>query len=227
MQKDTSLPVDRFKPPRIRRKAEQTRGLIRDAATELFSERGYLGTSISDIAQRSGVAKSNIFYFYKNKDDLWIDAVEHAFSMVHGLVDTPALQDFKPTWPLFEALLREHILTCARYPAFVKIPMMEGGTHSWRTEYLAEHHVKRSVAWFRAFLQPYITAGMIPEGREFELQALLSGGAQLLFSQAAMFALVLDRDRLDEVFAADYAAFVVSLLRRAASVPEVEGLRKI
>lgn len=207
---------DLERKPRTRRTAEQTRGLILSAAAALFAERGYLGTSLGDVAERSGVAKSNILYFYKNKDELWKDAVDHVFEAIHSLVDVPALQEFEPTWALFEGLLREHVLTCARHPAFIKIPLIEGSQRSWRTDWLAERHIKRSVAWFREFLQPFVNVGMVPDGKAFELQTLLSGGAQLLYSQEALFSAVLGRDRLDEAFAADYARFVVGLLKKAA-----------
>ncbi|MCM0001388.1 MAG: TetR/AcrR family transcriptional regulator, partial [Erythrobacter sp.] len=135
-----------------------------EAAAALFAERGFLGTSLADIAEASGVTKSNIFYFFTGKDELWKAAVDHVFDSLHSQVDTPGLRDFTPSWELFEAVLREHVLTCARQPAYIKIPLIEGSQHSWRTEWLAERHMKRSVAWFAAFLAPFVDAGMIPPG---------------------------------------------------------------
>jgi len=202
---------------RLRRTAEQTRLLILIAASDLFAERGYLGASLGDISERSGVAKSNIFHFYKNKDELWKDAVDYTFNKISALVDVPVLHNFDPTWDLFEGFLREHILTCARFPNYVKIPLMEGSQRSWRTEWLAERHIKPSMIWFERFLAPFVAKGMLPAGKAFELQALLSGGAQLLFSEQALFADALGKDMLGETFAADYAKFVVGVLRKAAT----------
>lgn len=215
MNADTPLPDSAALPKRMRRTREQTREMVLDAAADLFAERGYLGTSLADIAERSGVAKSNIFYFFASKDELWKAAVDHTFNPVHALVDRDDLRDHAPSWELFEGVLRGHILTCGRHPNWVRIPQMEGGQRSWRSQWLAEKHLSYSIRWFRAFLEPYVAAGMIDADRELELHALLSGGAQLLYGQEALYADLLGREGLGESFAADYARYVVSLLRKA------------
>jgi AcrR family transcriptional regulator len=50
--------------------AEDTRRRILDAATELFNQRGYAGTSIRDIAERLGMTKGALYYHFASKDDL-------------------------------------------------------------------------------------------------------------------------------------------------------------
>lgn len=211
-----SLPRTRSaQPGASRRTAEATRALIVEAAQALFSERGYLGASIADIAELSGVGKSNILYFYANKDNLWKDTVEHVYRQVDEHLRMGEFIDVPPTWELLEAFLRRHILTCAQVPAYVKIPIIEGGQESWRTDWLAEHYLRRDIASFRHFLRPFVEAGMLPSGREFELQALLSGGAQIVFGQAPLFSKALRIEAIDEAFAGEYAKFVISLLKRA------------
>jgi AcrR family transcriptional regulator len=48
---------------------------IIQAAIELFSEKGYAGSSTSEIAQKAGVAEGTIFRHYKTKKDLLISIV--------------------------------------------------------------------------------------------------------------------------------------------------------
>lgn len=60
-----------------------------NAAEELFYNKGYRGVSMREVAARSGVGLSNIYNYFKSKDEL--------FRSVVG----PALRDF-------EALLDEH-----------------------------------------------------------------------------------------------------------------------
>ena len=50
--------------------ADQTRRRILDAATELFNERGYAGTSIRDITERLGMTKGALYYHFASKDEL-------------------------------------------------------------------------------------------------------------------------------------------------------------
>ena len=40
-------------------------------ALEIFNENGYVGTSINDVAKKSGIAKSTIFHYFENKEDLF------------------------------------------------------------------------------------------------------------------------------------------------------------
>lgn len=43
---------------------------IRSIAIELFFRKGYLATSISEIAKGSGIQKASIYYHYKSKEEL-------------------------------------------------------------------------------------------------------------------------------------------------------------
>lgn len=43
---------------------------------ELFSEQGYEKTSLREIADRLGVTKAALYYYYKTKDDIVVSCVE-------------------------------------------------------------------------------------------------------------------------------------------------------
>ncbi|MGR5688232.1 HTH-type transcriptional repressor Bm3R1 [Thomasclavelia ramosa] len=45
--------------------------IILKNALIIFNENGYVGTSINDVAKKSGIAKSTIFHYFKNKEDLF------------------------------------------------------------------------------------------------------------------------------------------------------------
>ncbi|TCO43510.1 TetR family transcriptional regulator [Kribbella antiqua] len=68
--------VKRSRPPRTRRaeRAEQTRRRIIDAATALFTEVGYAGTTIEAIAGRADVAVETVYSRFRNKLGL-LDAI--------------------------------------------------------------------------------------------------------------------------------------------------------
>lgn len=51
---------------------------IKEVALQLFSTRGYEGTSLADIAELVGIKKSSIYNHYKNKDDLFLHIFEHS-----------------------------------------------------------------------------------------------------------------------------------------------------
>ncbi|MBI9086540.1 MAG: TetR family transcriptional regulator [Desulfobacterales bacterium] len=47
-----------------------TKETITDVAVDLFHQKGYFATSISDIAKGSGIQKAGIYYYFKSKEAL-------------------------------------------------------------------------------------------------------------------------------------------------------------
>jgi AcrR family transcriptional regulator len=47
-----------------------TRGRIQQVAVELFTEHGYEGTSLREIAERLDVTKAALYYHFKSKEDI-------------------------------------------------------------------------------------------------------------------------------------------------------------
>lgn len=58
--------------PRTGRPRASSREVLSEAACELFLERGYDATSVSDITRRAGVSRSSFFNYFSAKSDvLW------------------------------------------------------------------------------------------------------------------------------------------------------------
>ncbi len=49
---------------------------IRDAAFSLFLEKGYDGTNIREIAEEAGYKAPSIYFYYKSKDELFLQVLE-------------------------------------------------------------------------------------------------------------------------------------------------------
>jgi AcrR family transcriptional regulator len=61
------------------RQAEATRALLVSTARQLFTERGYKGTSVEDIIEAAGVARGALYHHFAGKDVLFgavYDAVQ-------------------------------------------------------------------------------------------------------------------------------------------------------
>ena len=59
---------------------EASRAAILDAAQALFLERGFAGTSMSEVAKASGVTKSLIHHHFGSKDQLWQEVKHSRFA---------------------------------------------------------------------------------------------------------------------------------------------------
>ncbi len=71
------------------RGGQTSRERILEVASELFSQRGYVAVGVDELAKRSGIAKTAIYYHFGNKEGLlvavleraaiaWIDAISQA-----------------------------------------------------------------------------------------------------------------------------------------------------
>lgn len=69
---------------RVIKDADVRKNEILDAAHALFSQRGFDGTSISDIIGKVDVARGTIYYHFKSKEDI-LDALINRYS--DGLID--------------------------------------------------------------------------------------------------------------------------------------------
>jgi len=67
-------------PSRRYRTSQVSRERILEAATELFAQQGYAGTGVDQLAARSGIAKTAIYYHFGNKAGLLAAALERAAS---------------------------------------------------------------------------------------------------------------------------------------------------
>lgn len=84
--------MDRVKPsthsePSGRRRARATRSRITKAASRLFGERGYSGTTMADIAAAAGVAVQTVYFVFHTKTEV----LDSAYSLAVMGEDDPAV----------------------------------------------------------------------------------------------------------------------------------------
>ncbi|MFM1654984.1 TetR/AcrR family transcriptional regulator [Brevibacillus sp. B_LB10_24] len=81
------MPRTREENERIRQAAKEN---IRNAAMEIFIERGYHDASIDDIAKRAGVSKGLVYNYYKGKEDLLANMVQHRIDEISEVMQAAA-----------------------------------------------------------------------------------------------------------------------------------------
>ena len=61
-----------------------TQERILRSAVENFSQKGYNGTSVRHITTSSNITKPTLYYYYKTKEDLYLDVAKRSFDQVLG-----------------------------------------------------------------------------------------------------------------------------------------------
>ena len=67
---------------RARRTAQEKREKILDAAIELFSQKGYESTKISDITDALRMGKGTFYVYFKNKEELFIECIDRLTTII-------------------------------------------------------------------------------------------------------------------------------------------------
>ncbi len=57
-------------------------------ATNLFSRKGYTATTVREIVAAAGVTKPVLYYYFPNKEGLYLELMRQAFSKLDALLDT-------------------------------------------------------------------------------------------------------------------------------------------
>ncbi len=64
-------------------RSERTRSAILAAAEDLFAERGFAATRLEDIAERVGIKRASIVYYFKDKRELYEAVLSSVLGGLH------------------------------------------------------------------------------------------------------------------------------------------------
>lgn len=84
---------------------ESTEEKLLDSALRLFAKKGYDAASIREIIEDAGVTRPVLYYYFKNKEDLFCRLVEIHFDRAYAEIDA-ILAETKGCRPRLKALIR-------------------------------------------------------------------------------------------------------------------------
>ena len=110
---------------RTRANGEASKARILDAAAEIAGERGYEGTSIKLVSERSGLPASSIYWHFADKDALIEAVIERSYDdWVTSLTTVPASALGATAEETFVAGLRHAGEQLAKFPDFLRLGLM-------------------------------------------------------------------------------------------------------
>lgn len=102
-----------------------SREAILDAAAQIAGERGYEGTSIKLVSERSGLPASSIYWHFKDKDELIAAVIDRSFTdWIEALTTTPEVPAGTSTEDLFVTGMRYAGEQLAKFPDFLRLGLM-------------------------------------------------------------------------------------------------------
>lgn len=165
--------------------SEATRDALVDSAVALFTERGYAGTSLDEIAARSRVTKGALYHHFTGKQALFQAAFDAVETGVKERVLASVSAGGSP-WEMAMNGLHGFLRICLE-PRYQRIVMREGptvmGPEEWRA--CEECH---SLGMIRSVLEALISHGDIEPLPLDALTSILFGalgtGAELITAAA-------------------------------------------
>ena len=116
----SSTPTGAYKPGRIR---DENLQRILAAAEVEFVQRGYAGASIQAIADRAGIPKANVHYYFKRKANLYLSLLNHIVALWNDHF-SQIREDDDPAQAL-DTFIREKVRLSYTHPRASKLFAME------------------------------------------------------------------------------------------------------
>lgn len=113
-------PTGAYKPGRIR---DENLQLIVSAAEVEFVQNGYRGTSIQAIADRAGIPKANVHYYFKRKSNLYLTVLSNIIMLWNDHFSQIS-EDDDPAVAL-DTFIREKVRLSYLHPRASKLFAME------------------------------------------------------------------------------------------------------
>ena len=139
---ESSAETGRTPRKATRKRAEETRERLMEAATELFPALGFDGVSARTIETHAGVQRGLIAYHFDTKEALWREMADRLFADLGKRLSSTAeaIRDLAP-----EERQKAFITTFVRYsadaPMLNRMMAQEGKAPSWRLDYLYDTHL--------------------------------------------------------------------------------------
>ena len=71
-------------------KSSNAKERLISSVLELVSERSYANVGVQELCEHSGAKKGSFYYFFKSKQDLMLEALEHQAQAINNMILIPA-----------------------------------------------------------------------------------------------------------------------------------------
>ena len=155
---------------------------ILTAARALFAEKGFDGVSTQEIADRARVNKRLVFYYFHNKEELYLTALEDFFSKVELFLGNFCVtsEDQEDPWLSLIRFSDNFIYFASRYEEPIRILVREIMNEGKLLPLLTDRYIRPIFSAGEAYLGNLVHPGA-KNGREIQHLLLSFGGANLLY----------------------------------------------
>jgi AcrR family transcriptional regulator len=178
------------------RDPERTRRRILDAATAEFARYGLGGARIDRIARRAGANKRMLYYYFGDKDGLFLASLEARYAHIREAERALQLEHLAPPAAL-ERLVRFTWTYCLEHPEFITLENSETlhqGRHLRHSKRVQAMH-SPLVGMLRTVLRRGVQAGLFRRGIDpVQLYISIAGEGYFYLSNRYTLSRIFGRD---------------------------------
>lgn len=136
--------MKRTQNSRKEREREFRKKVIIESAREIFSQKGYDGTTIDEVAKRAELAKATLYKFFPTKEELYLGVVEDVFREINEIAtesmkgSATARQKFS----IFVERLIEHFIDHADFLRLLMREFSKINTTGWKDSHHYAIHME-------------------------------------------------------------------------------------
>lgn len=196
--------------------ASDRRERILHAAIESFAAHGFDGATWKIIAEAAGVTQGLIRFYFRDKDNLWREAVRRARDDRIAHMPPSAVEGDRVDREGVERWLRAYAEHVARYPEEARILTHEAQKPTERLNWAADSFMREDSEAFLDAVRTLQSQGWFPGMDPHALRYMMVGAAQYMFLVPGEAELLTDRDPRDEETIKQHADAVVALFMMRA-----------
>jgi AcrR family transcriptional regulator len=195
---------------------ELTRRNILAVATREFAEKGYSGARVDEIAAQTNTSKRMIYYYFEDKEGLFVAVLEDAYRRIRQIEATLDLVDLEP-----EAAIRALVGFTFDYQNsnedFIRLVMVENihqGIHLARSRAIQDLNVS-VINTLREIYERGVFNGVFREGiDEIDLHMTISALCFFNVSNRATFSQIFKKDMTSQEMLAKRRETVIDTVIR-------------
>jgi len=213
----------------VSRDPERTRQKILGAATDEFARYGLGGARVDRIAARAGTNKRMLYYYYRDKDNLFLAALEGCYARIRAAERELDLEHLAPRAALARLVqfTWDYFLEHPEFMTLLNSENLHKGRHVRRSPRVPQLH-SPLVETLRAILKRGERAGVFRRGVDpVQLYISIAGEGYFYLSNRYTLSQIFKRDLMAQRALTARARHNVEMIVRAVAPSTPAGLDRI
>ena len=151
-----------------------------EGAAELFTQKGYAATTVREIVGAAGVTKPVLYYYFRNKEGIYLELMQQAFAKMEDLVAISLEDQGSPTQKLLTFSDRAYSLFMENIKAVRLMYAIYYGPHQGAPFFDFDAYHLKFLEAIRRLIEEGIRKGEFHKGNAGDITWLILGAINVV-----------------------------------------------